>query len=208
MATATDAARERVLVARARLGEELVVLEASARAAVDIPAKVKASPAKAAAFAGTAGFLILGGPGRVVRGIRRVVKGPRVPMPKRMLPDEIEKTLSHMGSDGNAVRGALERDFAEYARKAAKNRIDVKRLLALAVARPLFLGGSKAVSRWLFSTDEQGFGERLAQVRGRLGEVAGQRGAAGSRATPATPTTPAKPSTGSLRDDAEDVSGA
>ena len=48
MATETDAARERVLVARAQLGDELALLEASARSAVDIPAKVKASPAKAA----------------------------------------------------------------------------------------------------------------------------------------------------------------
>lgn len=205
MATATDAARERVIAARALLGEELVVLEASARAAVDIPAKVKASPAKAAAIAGTAGFLVLGGPGRVVRGIRRMVKGPEAPMPKRMLPEEIEKTLSHLGSDGDAVRGALERDFADYAKKAAKNRIEVKTLLALAVARPIVLGGSKAAARWLFSADEESFGERLAQVRRRRGEVAGHHGAVGS---PATPASPAKPRTGSLRDDAEDVSGA
>lgn len=205
MATAADAARERVLVARAQLGDELVVLEASARSAIDIPAKVKASPAKAAAIAGTAGFLVLGGPRRVIGGVRRVVRGPKAPMPKRMLPDEIEKTLSHLGSDGDAVRGALERDFADYAKKAAKNRIEVKTLLALAVARPLFLGGSKAASRWLFSADEESFGERLAQVRRRRGEVTGQRGAVGS---PATPATSAKSTTGSLRDDAEDVAGA
>ena len=65
MAEGTDAARERVLVARAQLADELSVLEASARSAVDIPAKVKASPAKAAAVAGTAGFVVLGGPKRV-----------------------------------------------------------------------------------------------------------------------------------------------
>jgi len=45
VAEGTDAARERVLVARAQLGDELALLEASARSAVDIPAKVKASPA-------------------------------------------------------------------------------------------------------------------------------------------------------------------
>ena len=105
MATETDAARERVLVARAQLGDELALLEASARSAVDIPAKVKASPAKAAAVAGTAGFVVLGGPRRVFGGVKRVVRGPKAPLPKSMLPDEIEATLKHLGSDGDAVRG-------------------------------------------------------------------------------------------------------
>ena len=44
MATETDAARDRVLAARAALGEELETLEASARAAVDIPAKIRRRP--------------------------------------------------------------------------------------------------------------------------------------------------------------------
>ena len=47
MATETEAARDRVLAARAALGDELDGLEASARAAIDIPAKIKRSPAKA-----------------------------------------------------------------------------------------------------------------------------------------------------------------
>ena len=36
-----------------------------------------------------------------------------------MLPEEIEKTLKKMGDDGDKVRGTLERDFAEYVRKAS-----------------------------------------------------------------------------------------
>lgn len=206
MAEAADAARERVLAARAQLGDELVVLEAAARTAIDIPAKVKASPAKAAAVAGTAGFLVLGGPRRIFGGVRRVVRGPKAPMPKRMLPDEIEKTLRHLGSDGDAVRGVLERDFAEYAKNAARNHNAIKTLLALAVARPLLQGGSKATSRWLFSTeDETSFGERLAQVRGRLEGAAGLGTASSS---PATPGSPATPPTGSPGADTEDVAGA
>ena len=39
-----------------------------------------------------------------------------------MLPDEIEKTLRKLGTDGDAVRGALERDFAAYAKQASKDR--------------------------------------------------------------------------------------
>jgi hypothetical protein len=205
VATATDAARERVLVARAQLGDELTVLEASARAAIDIPAKVKASPAKAAAVAGSAGFLVLGGPRRVLGGVRRAIKGPKAPLPKRMLPDEIEKTLSHLGSDGDAVRGVLERDFADYAKKAARSRGNVKTLVALAVVRPLLFGGSRAAARWLFSSgDDASFAERVAQVRGRLDEIA-QKRAGGA---PTQPSGAPKPKTGSLRDDAEDDSGA
>jgi hypothetical protein len=173
---------------------------------VDIPAKIKASPVKAAAVAGSAGFLVLGGPRRVLGRVRRVVRGPKAPMPKRMLPDEIEKTLSHLGSDGDAVRGVLERDFADYTRKAAKSRGNVKTLLALAVVRPLLFGGSRSAARWLFSTgDEASFEERLAQVRGRLEEVVGKGAKPGS---PASPAAPVEPGTGLLRDDAGDDAGA
>ena len=56
MATSTDAARLRVLAARGELQEQLHLLEASGRAAVDIPARIKRSPAKAAAIAGGAGL--------------------------------------------------------------------------------------------------------------------------------------------------------
>ena len=69
MATETDAARDRVLAARAALGEELEILEASARAAVDIPAKIRRSPAKAAAVAGGDGVPRAGRPAaRLPRG--------------------------------------------------------------------------------------------------------------------------------------------
>ena len=56
VATETDAARDRVLAARAALGDELETLEASARAAVDVPAKIRRSPGKAAAIAGGDGL--------------------------------------------------------------------------------------------------------------------------------------------------------
>ncbi len=209
MAEGTDAARERVLAARAQLGDELVVLEASARAAVDFPAKIKRSPAKAAAVAGGAGFLVVGGPRRVVNGVKRAVRGPSKPLPKSMLPDEIEKTLRKLGSDGDAVRGTLERDFAAYAKQASKDRgRGLKTLLLLSVARPVLTHGSRTAARWIFSSDEIGFGERLEQVRHRIEGISARREAetAGKDAAPSS--SPAKSRTGSLRDDAEDDSGA
>ena len=189
MATATDAARERVLVARAQLGDELALLEASARSAVDIPAKVKASPAKAAAVVGGAGFLVLGGPRRVFGGVKRVIRGPKAALPKSMLPDEIEATLKHLGTDGDAVRGAIERDFADYARKASKSRHQLRTVLALSVARPLLSGGARVAGRWLFSSgDADGFDERLAKVRDRLDRMAGQDQSRAASAPPGAGT--------------------
>ena len=122
VATETDAARDRVIAARAELAEELENMEASVRAAVDIPARIKRSPAKAAAIVGGVGFLALKGPKRMVGAARRAVRGPAAEMPKSMLPGEIEKTLRSLGDDGNKVRGKLERDFAAYAKSAEKDR--------------------------------------------------------------------------------------
>lgn len=93
MATEQDAARDRVLAARAELDEEIQRLEASARAAVDVRARIRRSPAKTAAIAGGAGFLLLKGPQRTFGLVKRIVRGPAAPMPKALLPDEIDKTL-------------------------------------------------------------------------------------------------------------------
>ena len=182
MATETDAARDRVLAARAALGDELEALEASARAAVDIPAKVRRSPAKAAAIAGSAGFLVLGGPRRLFGAARRAVFGPTADLPRQMLPDEIEKTLRKLGGDGDKVRGALERDFAAYAKEAEKDR-GIAPLLSTTVAKPLLTRAGRAAAEWFFRTDEEGFQARLAEVRDRAkDEVAKRR----SESTPAS----------------------
>ena len=208
MAEAADAARERVLVARAQLGDELVVLEASARSAIDIPAKVKASPVKAAAVAGTVGFVALRGPKRVVGRLKRAVRGPNAPMPKRMLPDEIEETLGRLGSDGDAVRGTLERDFADYVKSAAKSRSGLRTFLILSVVQPMAVSGAKAASRWLFSAEEQSFDARLSEVRGRLDKVVGQRAEGKATETPVKPPTSGKPPTGAPGAKTGDIAGA
>lgn len=179
MAAETDAARDRVLAARAALGDELAALEASARAAIDIPAKVRRSPAKAAAVAGSAGFLVLGGPGRLFRRARRAVFGPTAGLPKSMLPREIEKTLRELGDDGDKVRGALERDFADYAKQAARENPPVTAMLATSIARPLIRRGIKAAGEWFLRTDDEGFQARLAEVRERAAEEVDKRRAKG-----------------------------
>ncbi|MBA2700546.1 MAG: hypothetical protein H0U58_02445 [Chloroflexi bacterium] len=167
MATATDAARDRVLAARAELEGELHQLEASARAAVDIPARVRRSPGKAAAAIGGAGFLALKGPQRLFGLARRRIRGKEADLPSRMLPDEIEKTLRKLGSDGDKVRGTLERDFADYTRQAQKERQGLRSVLLLAVARPLLARAAKTAGEALLSPDQGDVSERLAQVRER-----------------------------------------
>src|SRR5215211_7875128 len=122
MGARTDAARAEVLAARAGLDEELVQLEASGRAAVDIPARLKREPAKVLGTAGGAAFLLLGGPKRVFKGARRAIFGPNADLPKSMLPPEVEKTLKKLGPDGEKVRGTLEREFANYLDEKAPQR--------------------------------------------------------------------------------------
>jgi hypothetical protein len=187
VATETDAARDRVLAARAALGDEIDALEASARAAVDIPAKVRASPAKAAAIAGSAGFVVLGGPKRIFGAARRAVFGPTAELPKQMLPKEIEKTLKKLGDDGDKVRGALERDFAAYAKEAEKDR-GIAPLLSSTVAKPLLGRAGRAAAEWFFRTDEDGFQARLREVRGRAKDEVEKRRTEGRGDTGATST--------------------
>ena len=200
MATETDAARDLVLTARAALGDELDALEASARAAVDIPAKVRRSPAKAAAVAGSAGFLVLGGPKRLLRRARRTVFGPTADLPKSMLPKEIDKTLRQLGDDGAKVRGAIERDFAEYAKQSAKENPAVTTLLATSIGKPLIRRGIKAASEWFLRTDDEGFSARLTEVRDRAAAEVGKRRQAGAE--------PSSPGTGEATIDQSGSAGA
>lgn len=174
----TDAARQEVLRARDELLAEIVGLGASARAAVDIPARVRRSPVKAAATVGAASFLVVGGPKRVFRGIKRVVRGPAPAYPKSMLPEEIEKVVRSLGEDGDKVRGALERDFAAYA--TAKKRTDrsfLRNALFAGFVLPVGSQVTRAVVNQLLQPDREGFGEWLDKIRTRVsGETPGDGG--------------------------------
>ena len=50
----------------------------------------------------------------MIRRARRSIFGAPDPLPASMLPDEVERAVRALGTDGDAVRGALERSFAEY----------------------------------------------------------------------------------------------
>ena len=103
-----------MLAARAALEDELVRLEATARAAVDIRAKVKRNPGRTAAVVGGTAFVAVGGPRRVLRSVKHRVFGVPDPLPPSLLPEQVEKAVRALGDDGTKVRGALEREFAAF----------------------------------------------------------------------------------------------
>jgi hypothetical protein len=191
----TAAARDRVLAARAAFETQLELLEASARDAVDIPAKIKRSPAKAAAVAGGALFLAAKGPQRLVNGARSAIGRPKKDLPDRMLPEEIEKSLRKLGDDGDRVRGLIERDFAEYASKAAASRRTARNLILLSVARPILQSGAQAIAKVMFTPEETRLDERVEAIRERFRERVGlpPLHAGGTAAVTPTPDTPPSP---------------
>jgi hypothetical protein len=174
----TSVARAEVLAAREALDEELVRLEASVRAAIDIPAKIKRSPVKAAGLVGGAAFVVLGGPRRVLRGARHAVFGRPEPLPESMLPKEIDASLRKLGEDGDRVRGLLEHEFASYlqATEPARKRRDLSGALTvvtIAFVRPLVLRYSRRLAEQIFATDGTAYDSRLEAVRAKLGGAKG-----------------------------------
>ena len=163
------AARADVLAARGRLDDELVRLEASARAAVDIKAKVKRNPVKVAGAAAGAGFLIVGGPKRVFRRTRNAIFGTPSPLPASMLPKEIDGALKSLGTDGDKVRGAIERDFAKYLDEKkpemrARDLTGTVAKLLTSFGRPIAIRYGLKVANELFGTDNAQFADQLAKT--------------------------------------------
>lgn len=116
-------AHQELLAARRALAADLDGLTTSTRASLDIPARVRREPLKAAALAGGAGFLILGGPKKVLRRLGRALPKRRRDPSSGLLPDEVERILRDTGvARDPRVREALEHDFAEYLRR--KGRTD------------------------------------------------------------------------------------
>ena len=179
------AARDEVLAARQGLEDEVVRLEASARAAVDIPARLRREPAKVLGAAGGAAFLLLGGPKRLFRRARRAVLGPDADLPKSMLPDEVQKTLKKMGTDGEKVRGTLEREFAKYLEKTAPERRDrdlagVATGILASLVKPASIRAGRQFAERLFDPDGPSFAEGLRKARTRMERSASSEDGAGA----------------------------
>ena len=193
MGARTDAARAEVLARRGEFVGEVERLEASARAAVDIPAKVRRNPVKTIGAAGGAAFFLLGGPQRLYRRARRAILGPKADMPKSLLPKEVDRVLRRMGDDGEKVRAQVEREFAKWLRERAKvgTESDAKAaavaMLALAL-KPVASQIGKQLARQVATPDPAGFTAALEKVRRRnasLDEPAARDTAPASKTVPA-----------------------
>ena len=197
MGARTDAARAEVLAARAGLDEELIRLEASGRAAVDIPARLRREPTKVLGAAGGAAFLLLGGPKRVLKGVRGALFGSKSDVPASMLPPEVEKTLKKLGPDGDKVRGTLEREFASYLEEKAPERRE-RNLSAVAADllggafKPVIMRFGKQLAERAFNPDGPSFAEGLRKARDRA--RANGTAAAGNGTSTAGNGVPANPS--------------
>jgi hypothetical protein len=111
-----------VKAAREGVATELDNLNASVRAAVDIPAKIKRNPVPTLGAAGGAAFLLLGGTKRVARDVEKRLFPKRYSRPPKVLPRDIEKSLDRLPEeDRDRVRAHLERDFAAYLRDEHAN---------------------------------------------------------------------------------------
>jgi hypothetical protein len=180
--TRTDAALARVVAARADLEGEMDRLEAAGRAAVDVPARIRKSPAKAAGIAAGGAFLAVGGPKRLFRRAKRAITGKEEELPSELLPKEIDKVLRKLGDDGKQVRGTLEREFARYLDDRAKERkkegiVAAGIALATTALRPVSIRAGKQLVERMMNPDGPSFEQQLERLRARRrGEGSGDEG--------------------------------
>ena len=172
MGARTDAARAEVVARRQLLLDEVVKLEAAGRSAVDFPGKIRRSPAKVAALAAGTAFIVLGGPRRTYRAVRRAILGPKADLPKSMLPKQIDKALRSLGDDGEQVRGLLEHEFGAYLEKSRPEREarDLKGTISELggnILRPVTSEAGKRLAKQLFSPDAGGFAAATERIRAR-----------------------------------------
>ncbi len=172
MGTRTDAALAQVVAARDDLADQVDRLEAAGRAAIDLPAKVRANPAKAAGVAAGGAFLALGGPKRLFRRAKRAVTGQEEELPSELLPKDVERAVRKLGTDGRKVRGALERDFAAYLHERASERkkeglTAAVTGIAMSALRPIAIRGGKRLAQRMLNPNAPAFAEQLEKIRQR-----------------------------------------
>ena len=172
MGARTDEARAEVVASRQLLLAEVGRLEAAGRSAIDIPAKIRRSPAKVAALAAGAAFVVLGGPKRTIGAIRRAVRGPKADLPKSMLPEQIDKALHSLGDDGNRVRGLLEREFVDYLEKnkPVREARDLRGTISELggnLLRPATSEAGKRLAKELFKPEGGSFNQVMDRIQAR-----------------------------------------
>ena len=199
MGARTDEARAEVVASRQLLLDEVGRLEAAGRSAIDIPAKIRRSPAKVAALAAGAAFVVLGGPKRTYRAIRRAVLGSKADLPKSMLPEQIDKALHSLGDDGNRVRGLLEREFVDYLEKnkpvrEARDLRGTVSELGGNLLRPATARAGKKLAEELFKPEGGSFNEVMNRIQARREGRKAENAGPAVAAEPTAGNKPASPS--------------
>lgn len=163
----TAAAIAQVAASREALADELVRLEATARAAVDVRAKVKRNPGKTAAVVGGTAFLAVGGPRKVLRSVKHRIVGKPDPLPPSLLPDQVEKAVRALGDDGARVRGSLEREFAAFVDTNRRSESRFTRRLLLTAGIPFATELSRMVLKRFFAGSAEDVASREDEIRAR-----------------------------------------
>lgn len=172
MGARTAAARAEVVASREALLYETARLEAAGRSAVDIKAKIKKSPGKTVAIAAGTAYLALGGPKRTYRAVRKAIFGPQAELPKSMLPEQIDKTLRTLGTDGDRVRGVIEREFADYLEKSkpVRDQRDLRGTVSELggnLLRPATVRVGKRLAEELFKPEGGSFNDVMSRIQNR-----------------------------------------
>jgi hypothetical protein len=161
--------------ARAGVEQSLEELTDASRSALDVPAKIRRNPVKAAALVGGAGFLLAGGPRRVARFAVGRVRAPKAEPFVGLMPPEIERVLKDSGlADDPEVRRALNEDFAEYLK--SKGRYDPAPTASTSLWRtfdrlagPLGTVGARILVQRIMEA-ERDRGRRLSEARRKARE--------------------------------------
>jgi hypothetical protein len=175
---------EQLETAREGLTTSLDDLTSATQSALDVPAKIKRNPVKTAALVGGTGFLLVGGPRRVVRFVGRRILPQRPDPYDGLLPPEIEKVLKDSGvAKDPGVRRALNKDFAEYLKKKGKYEPEPNAAASFwrtfdRVAGPLGTAGARVMVGRIMEA-EQSRARLRAEARERAAERAEAKKASG-----------------------------
>jgi hypothetical protein len=159
-------------------------LEARGRAALDVRSSLTRQPLQIAGLAAGTGFVLLGGPGRVWKYVRRRVV-PRSIRPP--VPPALDGVLKAMGDDGTAAQELADMIAASRARSRPGR---IQRLLSGSVFLPLGLDLGRRLTTRLLDVDPVVKERELAKIRARndarIAEAEAAKAAA-ARPTPAAP---------------------
>jgi hypothetical protein len=140
---------------------EMEELEARGRAALDVRSSLTRQPLQIAGLAAGTGFVLLGGPGRAWKYVRRRVI-PRSTRPP--VPPALDGVLKAMGDDGTAAQELADMIAASRGRSRPGR---IQRLLSGSVFLPLGLDLGRRLAARLLDVDPAVRERELARIRAR-----------------------------------------